>query len=928
MTAVDGTITVRSMRAERRVDLRNGNWGTTSTISNGVAIVSERDTRRGEVLVLIDTAMWRHDVANWRWSKEAGNPADRPDWVQPDFDVSGWAPTPHLHAIHDVRFDGAARFRHRFELPAIVEGEPLRFMLGGRDDEDWETYSVWINGEPVAQYAGRQSHGPTFEVSPDSSDYTHLVFGGDNVLAVRCHGLDRPAAKVPTAEQEHLFFQGWLLDQCIVAGRSPVTRVLDFAVTDCSQSAPDAATVTAMSSETGLEAMIAYTATDDLLTKQVTITNRSTSDVVVLDVLVDSVVNHALSFSGGGRGQAVFAQSAFGGLEHPAGVSLVQRNDTVEFWQWPGTRLRPAESYASARAVLCGTNDEQPAERFARYVWKLRDRRTKRLTMYSPLGWYDFTNPADQRPELTEQLVLDNLEQLSELQQDGVHFEVYMFDDWWEPSNLAHFRHRTFPDGHARAVRAVRELGMKVGLWVAPSRALWTARRLPGVEASLANDMTSESVTYDSGAGWSWDDEFAGLFLREERFCLASEPFGSHFMSALVELGADIELDVLKLDGVITHCTSSRHDHLGGRWSVEPCTNHLLRVVDAIRAVRPNLYVIWYWAARSPWFLAHGDMIFDKGLKMEAATPSSTPALVVRDSGNLNIDQAISTVPHIPLALQDSLGVWIGDVAWCNYMGRAGWRDAFVLDEARGSAAVQMWGDLGLLDAEDRCFLAAELDSISAGAADFLTTEPIGPVPWCAEPYGYRRSHGANRSTSTVFNPSFATRDFGDVTLGKFEVRRIHDGDMGPKARYARDGRPGSPIRRPICVTSDSPGSDHADWTGTDKITLPPVDDGDVLAVVVRLERHGVWFYQPDLSDLLDVSLRVAGREDEPFAPAVLERTPPVRSRNGPGAPWMVWHVAAGTGWSGRPVEIDVAGRLPIDVVPHVEMLLLPSQSG
>lgn len=924
----DGTIAMRSTRAERHVDVGGANWGTKLAVSDGVTIVDERDTMRGEVLVLIDTSWWRHDVANWRWSKESDDSPAGPGWIQPNFDDSTWAPTPHLHAIHDARFDGAARFRHRFDLPATIDGAPLVFLLGGRDAEDWETYSVWINGQLVAEYEGRQSQGPVFKLTPGSSDYAHLVFGGTNVVAVRCHRLDRPGAAVPAAEHEHLFFQGWLVDQCILAGHSPVTRVTDFAVTGHSQTAPDAATVTASSPATGLEAVVAYRAADDLLTKQITITNRSTSDLVVLDVLVDSVVNGSLSFGGGGRGQAVFAQSAFGGLEHPAGVSLVPATGTVEFWQWPGVRLRAGESYASVRAVLCGSNDGQPAERFARYVWQLRDRRTERLTMYSPLGWYDFTNPADQRPELTEQLVVDNLEQLSNLQHDGVRFDVYMFDDWWEPSNLAHFRHRTFPNGHERTVRGVRELGMKVGLWVAPSRALWSARRLPGVEASLANDMTNESVTYDSGAGWSWDDEFAGLFLREERFCLASAPFGPHFMSALVELGGKLELDVLKLDGVITHCTSSRHDHLGGRWSVEPCTNQLLRVVDAIRAVRPDLYVIWYWAARSPWFLAHGDMIFDKGLKMEAATPSSTPALLARDSGNLNIDQAISTVPHIPLALQDSLGVWIGEVAWCNYMGRAGWRDAFVLDEARGSTIVQMWGDLGLLDAEDRRFLAAELDSIGAGAADFLTTEPMGPVPWRAEPYGYRRSRGGHGSISTLFNPSLAPREFGDVTLGQFEVRRVHDGGAGPEASYARAGQPRSLIRRMMRLTSDSAGSDHADWKGTDKITLPSVDDGDVLAVVVRLERDGVWFYHPDLSDLFDVSVRVAGRADEPFAPAVLERTPAVRSRNGPGAPWMIWHVAAGDGWSNRPVEVGAAGRLPIGVVPHAETLVLTAGGG
>ena len=121
--------------------------------------------------------------------------------------------------------------------------------------------------------------------------------------------------------------------------------------------------------------------------------------------------------------------------------------------------------------------------------------------MYSALGWYDFTNPADPLPELTAELVTENLDQLEALADQGVRFDIYMFDDWWERSDLGSFRRATFPDGPGALVERLESMGMRAGLWWATTRAVWSAAETPGIEPSWANDPTHSALADEVGSG-------------------------------------------------------------------------------------------------------------------------------------------------------------------------------------------------------------------------------------------------------------------------------------------------------------------------------------------------------------------------------------------------------------------------------------------
>ena len=60
--------------------------------------------------------------------------------------------------------------------------------------------------------------------------------------------------------------------------------------------------------------------------------------------------------------------------------------------------------------------------------------------------------------------------------------------------------------------------------------------------------------------------------------------------------------------------------------------DRLLDIAASARQADPDVYVMWYWGVRSPFFALHGDSIFESGLYMEGSATSWFPTLYYRDS--------------------------------------------------------------------------------------------------------------------------------------------------------------------------------------------------------------------------------------------------------------------------------------------------------
>ncbi|PYV27833.1 MAG: hypothetical protein DMG27_02830, partial [Acidobacteria bacterium] len=133
----------------------------------------------------------------------------------------------------------------------------------------------------------------------------------------------------------------------------------------------------------------------------------------------------------------------------------------------------------------------------------------------------------------------------------------------------------------------------------------------------------------------------------------------------------------------------------------------LLDIARAAREADPDIYLMWYWGVRSPFFALHGDSIFESGLYMEGSGTSWFPTLYYRDSVTLNLDQSTQFAKATPPINKDSLGVWLADTRWGNFMGNERWKEGLIMDLGRGNLLFpQIWGDIYLLNDRDVNFLA------------------------------------------------------------------------------------------------------------------------------------------------------------------------------------------------------------------------------
>ena len=134
-----------------------------------------------------------------------------------------------------------------------------------------------------------------------------------------------------------------------------------------------------------------------------------------------------------------------------------------------------------------------------------------------------------------------------------------------------------------------------------------------------------------------------------------------------------------------------------------------------------------YWGYRSPWWLLHGDTLFDSGIGIEAASPSDQPAPYARDSVTQKLDQAQwhghATCP--PLG-KDSLGVWLSDWAWNSQIGKERWQEGFVMDLCRGSLLAQPWSDTPWLSPPERRQMA-EFIAVLKAQPELLRQFPLHP---------------------------------------------------------------------------------------------------------------------------------------------------------------------------------------------------------
>jgi hypothetical protein len=634
-------------------------------------------------------------------------------------------------------FNGYAWFRQWFELPKDADGEPIVFCLGGCTQEDWNQYWVYLNGKMVGKWqkSGRWRDPEELSLAPGTPEYGALRFGpGEkNLLAIRTYQVDRRFEG--TAREEILdryIFEGRLCDQFIGVGQ-PYVHVSDFKLRRWGQkgTAAQPGYVFELSNpEQELELIAHYELHDFTRRKWLEIRNTSSRERLLLDVDVDDFSTQASTSEGDMGFPVMIERELFCAIEHPAGVSQGM-NGRVRLRHFPGKTLGAGETLQSKVSIVGVGPKEGGRQQFVDYIQAHSPRKGFRA-IYDTLGITGF--PDETNWVLNDEEMLEITGVLEKMQKRGIQFDYYVPDVGWQDwtGDLTTFQPHGFPEGPGKVIKRVNQLGMNWGLWFASSFADWSCALNPKMEPSRAVMAGGKWPEY------KFRDNVDAMLNPSRQFCLASEPYFSTLRDALLYHIHHYNLRFFKLDVGSYYCNSTSHNHLPGKYSTEANFDHVIEISRRAHEAAPDIYIMWYWGIRSPFFALHGDSIFESRIAMEAASTGDYPALYFRDAVVLALDQGGQFNDLIPPMNKDSLGIWLTDTWWGNAMRKERWREALVMDLGRGNLLFpQFWGELRWFTDEDLDFLARIQKLAKQNVDLFHKRHTILGDPWNNEVYGY-----------------------------------------------------------------------------------------------------------------------------------------------------------------------------------------------
>jgi len=534
----------------------------------------------------------------------------------------------------------------------------------------------------------------------------------------------------------------------------PLLRVTDFKVKAARQSRGDRAVFELRSRALKIDVAVHVQLDGPTRRKWIEVTNTSKKALLLLDVETDAFTTEGTT-SAGAAGKPVFIEDeVFAAIEHPSGTNTGSKG-RVRLAHFPGRRLPPGGQFRSHVSLVSVAPSGGATAHFISYIQAKSRPRPKMMSVYTPFG---INNQFGSSPTLDDEQMLDVLGLLVKFRQKGATFDYFTLDTGWvDPaSDLTQFKPTSFPTGPEKMIKQVRAQHMKFGLWFGTSWGLQSCWNYPGVFPDGRPPTQLYREGHPLGLG--------GLDL-----CLGEENYFSILKKAILHHVKENGVRFLKFDGGSYFCERTDHGHLPGKYSIEPMHEKLIDIANSARAVAPDVFIMWYWGLSSPFWALHGDAIFESGLMMEGSGTSSTPTLYYRDSVTLAQDQNACNAKTIPPLLKDSLGVWLADTRWGNFMAMERWRETLVMDLGRGSRLFpNIWGNLYNLTDDDLKFFSWIEAFAKKNAALFQNRRLVGGDPFRNEVYGYAHGRGS-RAHLFLNNAHFESRRIAlmlDATLG------------------------------------------------------------------------------------------------------------------------------------------------------------------
>jgi len=679
-------------------------------------------------------------------------------------DTDNWTAVHNLAGGQKGRvYSGYGWFRHEFALPETARGRDLFFVLGGYDEQDWNEHWVYLNDKEIGYRAvsGRWRVPGRYVVHPADPAYAALQFGPQsrNLLTVRARGYDYSAGGLSDEALEQYVFRPFLFDQFISSGE-PYLRVDRFEFHEAHQDGPEKLSFVLEDSARQLVVTAHYQLDGFLRRKHLEIQNHSANPMLLLDVELDHFRTNGQSEEGG-HGRPVFLErEVFGAIEHPAGINQSTGGE-IRLWHCPGKSIAPGAILRTLTSVVGGAPPDRALDQFHNYLEAHSPRRPKgRVSIFTCFGT---NNQWGACPTLNDSQVLDDQKVIASWQAKGVKLDFFTLDTGW-PANdgdLTEFINTCYPDGPTQIIEGIHDLKMKFGLWFSEGWGGWANGSYPPIQAGAIPEPGRASDSPDALPVATYRNGFPSGGGVGHQMCMAAESYYQVFRNAVLHHVRENQARLLKFDSGNYYCNSSKHEHLPGKYSTEAISNRMIEIVQAARSLAPDVFVMWYWGEGSPFWALHGDVISESGLFMEGSGTSQFPSLYYRDAVTVSLDQNTQFAKLIPSMNKDSLGVWLSQIRWGNFMGKERWREALVMDLGRGSLVFpQLWGDPNLLNDSDIAFLSQMLALARTNDQILLRPRHTFGDTWKNEPYGYAFGDGG-RSLVFCHNAHFTARKLG-----------------------------------------------------------------------------------------------------------------------------------------------------------------------
>ena len=343
---------------------------------------------------------------------------------------------------------------------------------------------------------------------------------------------------------------------------------------------------------------------------------------------------------------------------------------------------------------------------------------------------------------LDEALALRELAAVARLKAQGARFDYFLLDMFWfdRDGGFRTFRKGSWPNGPDRFFAACREQGLKPGLWLSTNVCGWTTNPW----------LTPQPEWRDSRGGYM----DLAMSLHEGGFLA--------YQIETMQRWYDKGVRLFKFDFANLGAATPSELARVGRTEVERLNTEAWRdALCAFRMRNPEVVLLAYngyggetsdtWPGFSKTIDRRWLNAFDS-LYCGDPKPSDVPCADFWRSLDVYSDAMVFqySANGIPLPRIDSSGFMIGNTGTCYRRGKAAWKGMLVLSAARGGRVNTYYGDVALLDEQDRAWFA-KVQSLYYTLQIAGDTSTFGGYPGSGGAYGFVAG-GSDGTVCTVLN--------------------------------------------------------------------------------------------------------------------------------------------------------------------------------